>query len=276
MKMRLCVMLWIMQFCLAGVARAESPTLIVAVVPQFAPTKIHKDWGALLGRLEQMTGYRFQLRLYNQIPQFEADLAQAIPDLAFMNPYHMVLAKKNHGYRPLIRNSAALSGILVVRKDGPVKSLMDLKNQTISFPSPNALGASLYMRALLAEKEGIAFKPEYIGNHQTVFRNVLIGKAVAGGGVQATLLKEPAEVQSRLRVIYTTPDLAPHPLAAHPRVPPEITQKIVAALLAMRNDMEGKKLLTDVTLPQPMEANFQRDYASLEKLRLERYYSSAH
>lgn len=272
MKLQLRVLCWILLFCLTGMAKAETPTLIVAVVPQFAPTKIQHDWGALLERLEKITGIRFQLRIYNQIPQFEADLAQAIPDLAFMNPYHMVLAKKAHGYRPLVRNSAPLNGILVVRKDSPVKSVQDLNHQNLSFPSPNALGASLYMRALLLEKEGINFQANFVGNHQTVFRDVLIGKSLAGGGVQSTLSKEPAEVQNRLRVLYTTPDLASHPLAVHPRVQKAVAQKIADAIMSLRNDEAGKRLLADVTLPLPVEADFLRDYAALEKLNLQRHY----
>lgn len=256
-------------------AIAEEKSLVIAVVPQFASLQVNRDWTPLLSRLEQATGIHFQLRLYEQIPGFEADLSQGIPDLAFMNPYQFLVAKKAQGYRPLIRdNSANLEGILVVRRDSPIKNIAELDNKTIAFPSPNALGASLYMRALLAEKAGLKINPVYVGSHQTVWRQVLQGSVQAGGGVRGTLSKEPEGIQTQLRVLYTTPGIAPHPLAAHPRVSAAISKKIVDALLAMHNDPEGNRLLAAVQLTQPIETDFQRDYEPLSRLKLERYADS--
>ncbi len=248
-----------------------SETFIVAVVPQFAPTQINRDWTPLLTRLAQLTGKHFQLRVYDQIARFETDLAQGIPDLVFLNPYHMVLAKQEHGYRPLIRDSATLSGILIVRRDGPIKKLTDLNHKTLAFPAPNALGASLYLRALLAEKEGLKIVPDYVGNHQNVFRQVLRGDAAAGGGVRKTLAKEPESVRAQLHILYSTPELAPHPLAAHPRVSFAASQKIVESLLAMQTDPMDRKLLAAIQMTDPVVADFQRDYAPLISFKLERY-----
>jgi phosphonate transport system substrate-binding protein len=184
----------------------------------------------------------------------------------------MLIAKRKHGYQPLVRDSSAgLAGILVVRRDGPVRALADLNGKTLAFPSPNALGASLYMRALLAEKEGLRVQPIYVGTHQNVYRKVLMGEAQAGGGVQATLSKEPETVRSRLRILYTTAEIAPHPLAAHPRVPTAARRKIIEALLAMRADEEGRTLLAAVQIPQPIKADYRRDYEHLARLKLERY-----
>lgn len=255
-------------------ARADEKNLIIAVVPQFASLQVNRDWTPLLARLEQATGLHFQLRLYEQIPTFETDLSQGIPDLAFMNPYQFLVAKKSQGYRALVRDSANLEGILVVRRDSPIKNIHELNNQTIAFPSPNALGASLYMRALLAEKEGLKINPTYVGSHQTVYRQVLQGGVQAGGGVHSTLNKEPEGIQSQLRILYTTPGIAPHPLTAHPRVPAAVSKKIADALLTLRNDPEGSKLLAAVQLAQPVETDFQRDYEPLSKLKLERYADS--
>jgi len=256
---------------LATTARAEQVTFKLAVVPQFAATQVNHDWTPLLAALEQATGYHLQLTLYEQVQQFESELLQGVPDFVYLNPYHMVMANEAQGYRPLLRDSDNLSGILVVRRDGPIKSLADLANATVAFPSPNALGASLYLRALLAETEKITVKPDYVGNHQTVYRQVLRGDAAAGGGVLRTLNKEPDAVREQLSILYSTPDVASHPFAAHPRVANEVVQKITDALLALGNDATGRKLLEAVLMPKPVRADYQRDYAQLGKLKLERY-----
>jgi phosphonate transport system substrate-binding protein len=252
-------------------ASGVSQTFTLSVVPQFTPVDIGLRWAPLLHRLEAETGYGFQLRLVDKIPKFESDFQAGTPDLVYLNPYHMVMATKAQGYAPLVRGGDPLHGILVVDKTGPIKHLSDLNGKSLAFPAPNAFGASLYLRALLIEKEGVHFTPDYVGTHQNVYRHVLMGEAAAGGGVNATLEKEPAALQNRLQTLYTTPGVAAHPLAAHPRVPPAVREKIIAALLKLDRDPAGRKLLADVELDKIVVADYARDYQPLEKLKLERY-----
>jgi phosphonate transport system substrate-binding protein len=252
-------------------ASGASQTFTLSVVPQFTPVDIGLRWTPLLHRLEAETGYGFQLRLVDKIPKFESDFQAGTPDLVYLNPYHMVMAAKAQGYAPLVRGGDPLHGILVVDKTGPIKRLSDLNGKSLAFPAPNAFGASLYLRALLIEKEGVHFTPDYVGTHQNVYRHVLMGEAAAGGGVSATLEKEPAALQGRLHTLYTTPGVAAHPLAAHPRVPPAVREKIIAALLKLDREPAGRKLLADVELDKIVVANYARDYQPLEKLKLERY-----
>ena len=255
----------------ASTTRADERIYTVAVAPQFASIQVYRDWTPLLNKLEEQTGYHFKLLAYNDFSRFERDLWQGVPDLVYLNPYHMVIAKQKNKYRPLVRDSSPLSGILVVRKDSPIKSVKDLEGKTVAFPSPNALGASLYIRALFAEKYHIKINPVYVGNHQNVYRHVLLGEASAGGGVKQTLSKESENITSQLDVLYKTPDIFPHPLAAHPRVPKEVSKKIVSSLLSLSTDQVNNKLLTAIQMPQLMEADYKHDYADLAQLKLDRY-----
>ncbi len=252
-----------------GAAAVDTYTL--AVVPQFSPVDIGQRWTPLLTRLEKETGLRFQLRIPEKIPAFEREFLAGIPDFAFMNPYHAVMARKAQGYIPLVRGREALSGILLVDGQGPIHSLQDLQGKTLAFPAPNAFGASLYMRALLEEKEKIRFNAIYVGTHQNVYRHVLLGEAMAGGGVNATLDKESPALRGRLKTLYTTPGVAPHPLAVHPRVPRPDRDKVFQALLRMARDSEGMRLLSRAELNDPLAADFARDYQPLEQLKLDRY-----
>lgn len=253
-----------------ALAAAET-RYIFAVIPQFAPIQAHQDWQPLLTRLEQTTGLRFQLRVYDQFPRFESELLHGLPDFAFVHPYQCIQAKQAHQYRPLVRSSEGLAGIVVVRRDSPFLTLRDLHRQTLSFPAPNALAASLYIRAILTEKERIAFTPIYAGNHQNVYRQVLRGDVQAGGGIAPTLAREPVAVREQLRILYTTPEMTSHPIVAHPRVPAAVSQRIVAALLALRKNPDDARLLAAAQLADPVEADYRRDFEPLTRLQLERY-----
>ncbi len=155
------------------------------------------------------------------------------------------------------------------------KKLSDLNHKPVAFPSVAAFGASLYMRSLLIEKEKVSIHPRYVGTHQNTYRHVILGEAAAGGGVFATLKKEPAQVQARLRIIYTTPETAPHPFAAHPRVPAAVRTQIQQAIIQLADTPQGKSLLTAVQMSRPITADYARDYAPLEKLKLDRYADDA-
>jgi len=243
----------------------------MAVVPQVTPVEIAQRWAPLLGRLEKETGESFQLRLTDRIPAFEKDFLAGLPDFVFLNPYHAVMAAKAQGYIPLVRGGEPLTGQLIVDRQGPYRKLADLAGKTIAFPAPNAFGASLYMRALLTEREQLAFTPVYVGTHQNVYRSVVKGEAAAGGGVESTLERESPALRSRLAVIYTTPGAPPHPLAAHPRVPKAVRDRVVAVILRLQADPEGRKLLASVDLGGAMPADYARDYAPLERLGLQRH-----
>ncbi|MGE0312916.1 MAG: phosphate/phosphite/phosphonate ABC transporter substrate-binding protein [Lautropia sp.] len=249
---------------------AASPVHSVSVVPQFAANDIDRDWSPLLARLGERIGARLVLQVARTIPAFERALWQGTPDFAFMNPYHQVLARRAAGYEPLVRDARALSGILVTRADGPVRSLRDLEGREVAFPAPNAFGASLWMRALLAEREGLRILPRYVTTHGNVYRQVLLGLKAAGGGVNATLAQERPEVRRGLRVLLETPGVASHPIGAHPRVPLALRAAFADAMLSMAGDADAA-LLAAVRLNRVVPADYARDYAPLEAYHLDRY-----
>ena len=261
----------------APASALEKPQYRLAVVPQLPPLTTHKNWTPFVERLEQETGLSIRLTIYKTIPDFEVDVLAGKPDFAFMNPYHQVMAKKARGYMPLVRNGAEfLYGIVVVARDGPIKNLKDLDGKEIAFPAPNAYAASLYVRALLSKQIKIRFRSYYLDTHSDVYRHVILGKAAAGGAVNTTLMRESADIRAQLRVLYKTPPSAPHPLSAHPRGPARDRRAIQTAVLRLGADPANRELLQDVLLPQPVKADYRKDYQALEKLGLEKFVVPSH
>ncbi|WP_295749999.1 phosphate/phosphite/phosphonate ABC transporter substrate-binding protein [Undibacterium sp.] len=245
-------------------------TYSIAVVPQYNVVQLHSEWQPLLDRIARDTGITLELSLQSSIPKFERGLLKGEPDFAYANPYHAVMAKNAQGYLPIVRDSKALTGILLVRKDSPYKNLSDLSGKEIGFPAPNAFGASLYMRALLTEKK-IKFEAQILNNHGNVFRSILNGSIAAGGAVNNTYNDEKPEIRDQLRIIFQTPGSASHPVIVHPRVPEAVGAAVKAAFLALQKDPAGLALLKEVRLPQPLATNYESDYLPLEKLGIEKY-----
>lgn len=259
--------------CRLSLAQAnETREYTLSVVPQATSLVIHERWTPIVDYLSEQTGVTIKLKQYESIPAFEAGILSGEVDFAYMNPYHCVMAHNERGYLPLVCDgSKRLVGILVVPTNSKVKTVQDLSGETCVFPAPNAFGASLYMRALLAEKEDVEIIPNYVTTHDNVYRHVLFGTAAAGGGVRRTFGQQPREIRDGLRVLYATPGVAPHPLASHPRVPVEVRNAVTTALVALSHNESGRQLLKGIPMTAPIIADYQRDYAGLEDLHLNDY-----
>lgn len=264
----------------AGAAAAESSPCLrtpggrpwrVGIVPQVPPREIVSSWSPVLRQVGQRSGQCLVLVVAPSIPAFEQQLRSGQLDFAFMNPYHQLMAQRWRGFIPLVRDGQSqLEGILVVRKDSPVRRLADLNGATVAFPAPNAFAASLLPRALLS-RAGIRITPSYVRTHSNVYRAVILGSSLAGGGVNNTLQRERPEVRQRLRVLWRTPPFPAHPFSAAATVPLTVRRRVQEAFLDLGRTAQGRQLLAKVQLPQVVKADHARDYAPLAALGLERY-----
>lgn len=257
----------------AHAADNNSP-LRLLVVPQFPATEIHATWSKLLNGLKGKGLPEIELVFAKDITEFESEFLAGTPDLIYCNPYHMVMAKNAQRYIPLVRDRESLTGILIAPAEegaAPVQTLQDLNGKTLLFPSPNAFGASLYMRALLTREKGIKFVTKYVKTHPNVIRGVVRGEGQAGGMVNSTLQAESPELQQKVRVIYETPPVPPHPIAAHPRVDKATQEALSKAILAyiQSNPSVGE----NIQIGNPVRADYDKDYKRLEKLGLEEFVS---
>lgn len=262
-------------FFLSPVFAAEKEKVFtVGVVPQFDARKIHATWRPILDKLEQKTGYKFQLRGSSSIPTFEREFSEGKFDFAYMNPYHLIVANKFAGYIPMLRDTGRkLYGVLVVRKDSPISNPRELDGKTLAFPSPNALGASLMIRKDLEDDFKIKISPRYVKTHDSVYLNVLLGQAAAGGGVQKTLNRQRKDYKDAMRVLYKTKEVNPHPFAALPGVPLSVREQVTAAMLEMGQTPEGKEMLARIPMKKIGKASME-DYQPLREMDLDRFYYS--
>ena len=258
--------------CLALSPLAAAADYSFGAVPQFEARRLSEIWTPILAEIEARTGIAMHMVGSPRIPEFEQAFARGEFDITYMNPYHALVARESQGYRPLVRDGARqLFGVLVVAKGSGFSQVSDLEGRKIAFPAPNALGASLLMRADLTRRHGLGFTPDYVNTHSSAYLNVLLGEADAAGGVMGTFNALDPEIRDRLEVIYETERLAPHPIMVHPRVPAEDAERIRQALLDMSQTEDGRALLSQIPMTQAVSAT-EADYLPLETLGLEDFY----
>ena len=243
----------------------------VGVVPQFTPEQMLQTWAPVLEEVGKRAGIKLHLSPSRTIRSFEIDLENASFDFAYANPYQALIAFKKQGYVPLVRDRLPLSGVLVVHKDSPFKKVTDLAGQVIAFPSPNALGASLLVRADLDAVHRISFTPQYTASHTAAYQSTLNRQSAATGGIEATLGLLNAEDKTRLRVLYRTRETVSHPFMAHPKIPDSVRQKVLDAWLAISADPAWNERLAKIPFDRLIKSTVD-DYKILDSMNLEKFY----
>ena len=226
-----------------ALAQPQPKSLSFGVVPQQAASRLAEDWGPLLAEVRRRSGVSLVFRTAPNIPAFEERLATGDYDLAYMNPYHYVVFHKASGYTAFAKEQERrLKGILVVRKDSAVLKPADLAGKTVVFPAPAAFAASILPQAEFGRLK-IPIETRFVASHDSVYRAVASGLHEAGGGIQRTFEAMPTDVREQLRVLSETPGYTPHALAAHPRVPAAIVERLRMAMASLADDEIGRALL---------------------------------
>lgn len=74
-----------------------------------------------------------------------------------------------------------------------------------------------------------------------------------------------------LRILYETSGYAPHPFVANPRVPLLVRKAVTSAFISLSKEAAGERLLEEVQIPSPIQSDYRRDFAPLERLSLEKF-----
>lgn len=250
-------------------AGAEKPApYTLALIPQRPPVDMYRDWTPFLELLSQKSGLKLELKVFAGMEEFEEQLESGLPDFIFTNSTQAVQAWRSQRYLPLVRSSAMLKGVLFVKKDSPVTEVNDLLDKKIAFVGAKNLCSVFVRDGLHHDLLAYSFIRLYEGSTQNVFKTVLLGKADAGVTLDVNLDTASNEIREGMRIIYQTAPLAPHPLSAHPRLPQDVRERILAAILALGANPKHESLLKSIGLAHPIPADYQRDYRSLEEIDL--------
>ena len=207
--------------------------LTFAIVPQQSASRLAREWGPLIGALSRETGLPIRFVTTKDIPTFEACLDNGVFDIAYMNPYHYVVFSGDGKYDAIAHQAdKKLKGLMVVRAESDISEIAELEGGVIAFPSPGAFGASVLPRAELMQN-GIGFEARYVRSHDSVYRAVAGGFALAGGGVARTLNAAPEELRDKLRVIYKTEGYTPHAIATRSDLAEAEVAQVREALVAL-------------------------------------------
>ena len=255
---------------LAAGAASSAPPLSFGVVPQRTATLTAEYWNPILNYLSARSGVALELRLDRSGPEHAAMIGGGKFDLAYTN-HHLTPGNDGGGYRVFARPAGpAIRSEIVVLDASPVRSLDQLQDREVGFPSRAAIvGYQVPMDAL--KRAGITVLPVFGGTQEGIVGQLRAGR-VAAVGVNSQVMRDFSEREGiRYRVLWRSEDFQNIPLVVHPRVPQASVAAVRQALLAMAADPEGSKILTSsallLKLDQPIGfvASSDDDYDNARK-----------
>ena len=258
-------------FSLTNLALADnlgkSDNLIFGVAPSKKAENSASQWKAFIDYLSANSDTKIQLQMAASVEDFEQQLAHGTYDVVFMNSYQYTTYHQSQGYVAFAKDKKKkVKGIIVVRKDSPFKSLVDLKDQSVGFPKEDVFGASLLPRATL-QQENIPVKTSYVDTSTSVYRAVYKGKLPAGAGVMETYDELNPAVNNKLRILWSTKQYTPDAFAVHPRVTKSTLDKIKHTLFVMQDDPHGLTVLNASNI-RGIEAAQDKDWDNIRALSI--------
>jgi len=226
-------------------ARAADKPLEFGVFPNLSARTVVTLYQPLRTYLEKRLGR--PVNIYTA-PDFKVFVQRSLKreyDFLVAAPHFARLAQQEAGYRPLAVYSRELRAILVVAKDGPMKSVADLKGQTVALPDAIAL-MSMFAVQLLRDgglNPGKDVTLADARSHDNAVSSVLLGDSAAAATSAAPLAQMPDDLKNGVRVLATS-DKAPHQIfMASPKLSAAETERLGKLLLDFAATPEGRRFI---------------------------------
>jgi len=235
---------------------AEVAEILFAVHPLHNPERLFAIYGPIVEHLgANIPGIRFRLEASRNYAEFEKKLYARRFHFALPNPYQTIKSLE-HGYRVFgkMSDDEHFRGIILVRRDGGINTVADLKGKSVSYPAPTALAATMMPQYFL-HTHGLDvnrdIKNIYVGSQESSILNVYAGNVAAGATWPTpwmNFIKEQPEKARELVVKWQTETLPNNSLVARDDLPPALVEQVAGLLFSLQATETGRRMLERIPL----------------------------
>ncbi len=207
------------------------------------PAEMVRRLTPLTKYLSSQTGLNVNFRASPNLGSAVDDLGVNTTQIAYLTPAAYLEAHEKYAVIPLVnplsKGKSSFTLMIVVQKNSPIKTVLDLRGKKFAFGDKKA-------KLQPAVVEGAGIKLEEFASYDYLNHYDNIAKAVINGDFDAGILKDTVAekfASQGMRVIYTSPALPSYVFAVNKNLPPKIITKLKNAMLALNNDTEENKAI---------------------------------
>lgn len=241
-------------------ARAEAMPkvrhLSFGVHPLHNPGRLMALYGPIIEALNaSIPDVAIRLEASRDYADYERKLRERTLDLALPNPYQTV-AVAAPAYRVFgkVSGDEDFHGLILRRRDSPVRQPLDLRGATFSCPSRTAVAACMLpLLHLRAAGLDVARELEVrsVGSQESSILNVARGLVDAGATWPPpwrSFQKDYPELAAQLEVAWVTENLPNNSLMARADLEPELVERVAQFLFGLSASEEGRRLLVNAEI----------------------------
>lgn len=231
--------------------------LVFAPHPLHNPVRLSEMFGPVIDILnKEIPEVHFTLEASKSYSDFNDKIKSQRLDIILPNPYQTTLAW-NYDYFVFgkMGDDFNFKGIVLVRKESPIKTIADLKNKVVSFPAATALAGSM-MPQYFMQKNGLNIKKgeiaaKYVGSQESSILALYHKEVDAAATWPMTWNSFSAEktvLKDELRILFLTPALINNSLMAKKSVDHKILEKVKKIFFNLHQNHEGRVILSRMKL----------------------------
>lgn len=259
---------------------ADSPVdnervYVLGIHPLHNPETMYDVYQPLIDYLNAHLGdgVRIKLEASRSYADFERKLYSRQFEFALPNSMQIGKSTEEFGYHAFAKmdDDSKFCGIILVRRDGGIRTVADLKGKSVSYPAPTALAATMLPQVFLKEN-GLDLHRDinniYVGSQESSILSVYLGKVAAAATWPPPWIKfqhDFPDKAAQLEVKWSTRGLPHNGFVARDDMPPALVDRVRALLVHMQDSEEGRALLARVPVDRFVpadDATYQptRDY----------------
>ncbi|MGD1019506.1 MAG: phosphate/phosphite/phosphonate ABC transporter substrate-binding protein [Verrucomicrobiia bacterium] len=256
--MRRCQVVWLV-LCIVVAGFAGHPAaardLKFGFTPVLGQEAERAEFEPLTSYLTDAIGQKVVLYVAKSYGDLRTQMEAGDVDIGSFSPFAYVDAARGGKIRiiaqSMIDGSASYRGIIVVRKDGGLTSIADLRGKRFAFVDPKSASGYVYPRAMLVEKginpDNFFKETIFAGDHKKVIAAVLNGRVDAGATYDNALgiAKAAGMLSDNLRVIASTDPIPHDAIAVRIGLDETLAKQIQTALVNLNKTEAGRRVVAN-------------------------------
>jgi phosphonate transport system substrate-binding protein len=246
-------------------------------IPDENPTELQRKFQPMVDYLQQQLGAKVQYVPVIDYGAAVSALAAGKIDFAWLGGFTFVQAKVMAGAQPVVMRDIdrKFKSVFIAHSTAGITKPEDMRGKSFAFGSKSSTSGHLFPRHFLITlhrinpEKDFSGSPIYSGAHDATVKMVESGKVQAGAlniEVWNRMLTTGKVDQSKVKVIWTTPEYVDYVWAARKGLSPQTIEKFANAFLSLDLAKPAERQVLEIQGAQQFVRANPKDFDTIEQI----------